>query len=221
MRKLMVVLFALLLFFIGAGLRIWNLTESPGYEEISASLAAMRSPGDYLRNEQIALCPPVFYFMIRLLALIGGQLGSMGHLGLMRIPSVFFGALTPVILYIAARRLFNERAAILGSFFLAVNPLHIFFSQEVQPAALFIAVSVIAFYYFVRSGETNKARHWAFFDVASILLLHIHSEGLFVLGSFLLLHLLKVLFFRNPEEQRRVRKLRLLATVLFNYLINR
>lgn len=215
MQKFMVLSYSVVMFLVAAGLRTWNLTlESPGFEEIVCSMAAMLSPLEYLHEENKNLCPALYYIILRPFALM-----REGHLGFMRLPSILIGSLTPVLVYFLGRRLLPERAAMLAGFFMAVNPLHIYFSQEVQPAAIFTAVAVIAFYYLVRSGETNQPRHWALYDVASIAMLHLHSEAVFFVVAFFLLHLLKIFFFRNPEEQRRVRRGRLLATTAFNYVI--
>jgi hypothetical protein len=214
MRKLMVWLYALLLLLVGAGLRVWNMTaEAASYDEIAASLAAIRGVGDYLGSPQLAQCPPLYYLILHPLSWAGG------FLWLMRLPSVIAGALVPVLIYVLGRRHFGNRAAGMAGFLLAVNPLHVFYSQEVKSAALFTLLLVAAFYFLIRSAEKNKFSDWALFDVFSVALAYTNRGGVFLLGVFLLIHLSKVLFFRDPEDPRRLRRSRLLGTLLYNYVI--
>ncbi len=51
MQKFMVLSYSVVMFLVAAGLRTWNLTlESPGFEEIACSMAAMLSPLEYLHE---------------------------------------------------------------------------------------------------------------------------------------------------------------------------
>src|SRR6187551_3648171 len=101
MQKFMVLFYSVLMFLVAAGLRTWNLTlESPGFEEISCSMSAMLSPLQYLHDENKNLCPALYYVILRPFALM-----SDGHLGIMRLPSILFGSLAPVLVYFLGRRL--------------------------------------------------------------------------------------------------------------------
>ena len=105
MRKLMVWLYALLLLVVGVSLRVWNMTaEAASYDEIAASLGAIRGVGEYLASPQLAHCPPLYYLILHTLSWV------VGSLWLMRLPSVIAGALVPVLLFVLGRRLFGRPA---------------------------------------------------------------------------------------------------------------
>jgi hypothetical protein len=214
MRNLGVWLYAVAVLALGLVLRIWNLgAESPSFEEISASLAAVKGIAEYPRSPELDLCPPLFYAVLHPLTWAGGSLG------LMRLPSVIGGAVAATLLYLLGRRVFPDRGAAIGAFLLAANPLHVYFSQEVQPAVLFTVLLIVAFYFMVRSAETASFRDWLFFDLAMIGMLHLHPKAVFVAVAFLILHLIVIPVFANPADQRRVRATRKLGMLAFNYVV--
>ena len=214
MRKLKVWLFAALILLIGVGLRIWNLAaESPDFEEMAASLIASQKAGGFIHTRGLNFCPPLYYAILHPLMSIGNALW------LLRLPSAIAGALACMVAYLVARSLFGDRHAFIAGLLLAVNPLHVFYSQEMQPAALFTLAALMAFYCLIRSAETNRTRDWVAYDLMCILMFYLHQAAFFVVLSFLLLHISKALFFRNPGEQRKIRKIRQLGVVLYNYVI--
>ena len=75
-----------------------------------------------------------------------------------RIPSVIFGALTIYIVYLIGNKLHSKTLGILASFLLAVNPLHIFYSQEARMyalAALAVSINVFLFIKLVKGEKFN------------------------------------------------------------------
>jgi hypothetical protein len=215
MRKLKYLLNATFILLIATGLRAWNLRkgEPPGFDEIIGSLAAIKPFGAYLRTQHVDLCPPLQYFVLHPLTWINSSLWVM------RFPSLIFGALAAAGLYLLGRKCVGDRAAFAAGLLLAMNPLHVFFSQSAQPAALFTLALVIAYFFLIRSSESNQLRDWAGFDLCAIAMLHLHREGAFAVFAFLLLHLGRVLFYPAESEHRRIRRRRLLGTISYNYLI--
>lgn len=214
MRKLKLWLQIGLVGLVAILLRVWTLmSESPSFEEISASLTALRPFREYAADTQLDLCPPLYYLILHLLSWTGGSLA------LMRLPSAIAGAVTCVLVFLAARAIFSQRAGFLAGLLLAVSPLHIFSSQEAQPAALFTMVLVVAFYFLVRSLETGSVRTWLVYDVCAIALLYLHPKAMWVVGVLLVLHAAGVLWAQEPHGQRCVRRGRLLGMLLYNYAI--
>ncbi len=71
--------------------------------------------------------PPLYY------ALLYGWTWLLGSGPVaLRLLSVVFGVLTVPALYLLGRRMLTRRAALLAALLLAINPLHIFYSQEVR-----------------------------------------------------------------------------------------
>lgn len=66
-----------------------------------------------------------------------------------RLPSILAGVATVVFTYFLARRLFNEKVALLSSLLIAVEPWSLFLSRGAFEANLSLALIVSGFYFFV------------------------------------------------------------------------
>ncbi|MCX6031207.1 MAG: glycosyltransferase family 39 protein [Chloroflexi bacterium] len=104
--------------------------------------------------------PPLYY------ALLHGWILLLGARPVaLRLLSVAFGSLAVPAIYLAGRRLFKPRVALLAALLLALNPLHIFYSQEVRMYGLMalwsIGVVAAAWGMFGRGGAdvTLSPRH--------------------------------------------------------------
>lgn len=214
MRNFRVWLFAALLLLIGAGLRIWNLPrEAPGFDEVMSILAARRTPAEYLSFPQFDGCPPLTYIGLHAASLLGQPAAFM------RLPAALAGAFAVVLLYLLMRSMLGPRAAIAGAILLAANPLHVYFSQQAQPGALATLLLICGLFFLVRSAQTNAMKYWLCFDLAAVGLLYAHTDAVFVVGAFLVLHLVHAFFFPPPHQQKRVRRSRLVGAVLANYIV--
>lgn len=63
-----------------------------------------------------------------------------------RLPSVIFGTITILIVYLICRKLFSQKLALIAALLLSVNPLHIYYSQEGRMyafAALAVSVNIL------------------------------------------------------------------------------
>ena len=81
--------------------------------------------------------PPLYY------ALLHGWAALLGTgPNALRLFSVTVGILTIPLLYLAARRMLSARAAFLAAFLLTINPLHVYYSQEVRMYGLVALLSV-------------------------------------------------------------------------------
>jgi uncharacterized membrane protein len=72
--------------------------------------------------------PPLYYIFLHLWTLVAGA-GPVA----VRLVSVAVGVAAVALAYVAGRRILgNTRAALLAAFLFAINPLHIYYSQEVR-----------------------------------------------------------------------------------------
>lgn len=213
-RKTRFWLHVLILGIAGAYLRAWSMmNESPDFSEIMAALIALVPYGEYIGRAQPDFCPPLFYFFSHPVAKATLSLSSL------RVISIVAGALTPVALYMAGRRLYGETAGLIAAYLLLLNPLHIYYSQEFQPAALFALLAIVGFIAMVRSAESNSWRDWLFYDVMAVALLHTQREAVFFVVCFPLIQICKVMFFPPVQSERRMRRFRLLQGILLNHFI--
>ncbi len=77
---------------------------------------------------------------------------------IVRLPSLFFGVLTVYITYLIGREIHSKKLGLIGALLVAVNPLHIYYSQEARMysmAAFGVALNFYYFYRFVRLGKSE------------------------------------------------------------------
>lgn len=209
-------LIAVCLLVAGILLRSWGLTVEPvGYEEIAASVAAITPLTAYQTGPALDSAPPLYAMILKFLTL----LMPTAPLWLMRLPSVIFGALAGPAVLLLARRPLGDRAAALAAFILTFHPLLVFYGREAQPVALFALLLVCAWAALLESASNPRVKTWALFSLLLFALIHTHRSGMFVFAVFGFLHLAKVFAFRDPEEQRRLRKRRQMGAILYNYII--
>lgn len=205
---------ALLIFLLGFGLRIWNMAREPlAYEEMAATLVASRGLTSYLSAvpPDFDFCPPVYYLALRPFAWLGLEVWRL------RLLSALAGAAAGVLVVLGGRRFLNGRTATLAGYLLALHPLHIYFSQEIQPEVLFTLLTLGGFYFLIQSAETNRLRSWVLYDVFAVALLHTMREAIYLVATFLIVHLARALFFPLTTDQRRLRRGRLLQSIAYHY----
>lgn len=214
MRKLLTWVHAVLIFLIAIGLRVWNIkSEGPSFEEMLASLTAARPLQDYLASAYPDFCPPAFYAVLHPMA------ENNLPLWMLRLPSALSGSVAAVLAFFVGRTLFTNQIGLIAGYLLALSPLHIYFSQEVEPLALASLVFFGAIIFCVRAAESNLLKDWLLYDVFLVLLLYLFREAPFLVVTFPLLQLARAAFFPPTEEQRRIRRSGLLQAIAFNHLL--
>jgi len=204
----------LILLLVGSYLRVWSMmNESPAFDEVIAALTAEVPFSEYITQAQPDFCPPVFYAISHPVAVNSMALGAL------RVLSIIAGALTPLGLYLVARRLYGEPAAVISSYLLLLNPLHIYYSQEFQPSALFALLSLGGFLAMVRSAESNRWRDWVRYDLLAIALLHTQREAAFFVMAFPIVQLSRAIFFPPANEERRIHRFKLIQGILLNHFV--
>ena len=102
----------------------------------------------------------------------------------LRIPSAIFGVLTVFAIYKFSKRFFNEKAALISSFLLAISPFHIYYSQEVKMYSMFILFSLLSLYFLTLAiTETKESKNlwWAGFVITNALSLYTHYYGIMLI----------------------------------------
>lgn len=89
-----------------------------------------------------------------------------------RIPSVIFGILSIWILYLLGKKLLSEKLGIAAALLLAVNPLHIYYSQEARMYGMATLAVLINFLIITKLVKGERFR-----------ILYLTASNLFVLSS--------------------------------------
>jgi 4-amino-4-deoxy-L-arabinose transferase-like glycosyltransferase len=123
-----------------------------------------------------------------MLSLIGRVFGTGIEVG--KMASLIFSLASPILIYLLARKVIEEEAAIYSALFLAINYYSIFYSTKALTeslAVLLISISILTFYLGVKQGKTRYFLISSLFVVLSSLTRHTSWYLVVALPLFLLL----------------------------------
>lgn len=137
-------------------LRLWGLTDQSLWTDEVLSLKLVVQPGaDPLYVVTHNFHGPLYQALLFVWVSILGMSDFTA-----RLLSVVIGTLTVPLTYVAGRRWIGERSARAAALLLAINPFHIWYSQEVRGYILLMAFGVLgvaAFLHDVRSRSFRSA----------------------------------------------------------------
>ena len=123
---------------LALGLRLLGLQRNElSFDEAFSALVASASPTEILAELNNDSSPPLYYLLLYLWRAVAGS-GPAALRGL----SVLCGVTAVFLAYRLGRRLWGADVAWLGALLLAVSPLHIYYSQQVRPYALFVLLAL-------------------------------------------------------------------------------
>lgn len=82
-----------------------------------------------------------------------------------RIPSVIFGVGTVFLIYLLGKEVFNKKIGVIAALFMALSPLHVYYSQEARMYSLATFAVILSFYFLIK-------KNWLRFIFACILVLY-------------------------------------------------
>jgi mannosyltransferase len=172
----------LLLTLLGLALRAWHLGQNSlwidEYASLRTALASLADiPAEALRHD--AFEPPLYFWLLHLVVAGIGQSEAA-----LRLPSVLAGVATiPAFWLLTARLTGSSTTAHLAAALLAVNPLHVWYSQEARPYALLMCIAVTAMLCLQRALADQGPRWWSAFSCLSALGMLTHATGILVFAT--------------------------------------
>lgn len=135
---------------------------------------------------------------------------------ILRLPSLFCGILTIVVLFKYTFKMFGSRIALISSFLLSLNPMHIYWSREISPYSFYCLLAILSYYFFYRVFIQNykKAALWYFCSV--LLGFFSHYFMWFVILSQLVI----LVFISMRQEMKKTKEnffLYFLILTIFNF----
>jgi mannosyltransferase len=97
---------------------------------------------------------PLYYVLLRPFAALGFSEFSLRFL------SVALGVLTIPLLAQLGRLTVGSEAGLLAAFLLAINPFHVWYSQEARMYTLLVVASIGAMFFLARNLQSAKLRNW-------------------------------------------------------------
>jgi len=161
---------------LALGLRLFQLGQNSLWIDEIASLRTIA--GSFWEVAEAAMRhnafePPLYFWLLD----IAAQLFGMSEVGV-RLVSAIAGALTIPVVWLLVREMTRrEDVAALCATLLALNPLHIWYSQEARPYALMVLFGSAALLCFARAARSGSTRDWAGFAIATALALLSHVFG--------------------------------------------
>jgi len=188
--------FVLVLTAVAAVLRLFALTRQSLWVDEILTWQAIQPGGSLLFVEQFfdTIQGPVY------LAAIWPLLHWQDSALMMRLPAAVAGIVTIPLFAILVNRLVNRQAAYLATLLLAINPFHIWYSQEGRGYAFLMLWSVVtALYYANMVKEKPTWRQGIGFGLAGGCMVLSNMSGLFLLLAMAL----TLVIFHRPKAITR------------------
>lgn len=171
---------------MGAFLRLLLLGhQSLWLDEAFSVIIARRDWGQIVASTAQDTMPPLYYFLLRAFLALGDSEFAV------RLPSVLWGVVTIPLLYALGRRLLNEQVGLVSALLLAVNPFHIFYSQEARMYSQLGFFTLLSAFFFLRAWQGGKKRDWPGFALSTAAALYTQNMAVLCLAAlsiFALLH---------------------------------
>ena len=100
---------------------------------------------------------------------------------ILRLPSAIFGISSVILLYKIGNVFLNRPIAYLSALILAINPLHIWYAQEARPYSMFVFVTLLNIYIFLKAISSGQEKLFLWCFLASILGLYTSYYFIFLL----------------------------------------
>lgn len=140
---------------LGLGLRLIGINQSLWLDEaISANVAKMPI-GEILKNFSINdFHPPTYYWFLNIWTNIFGN-----NVSWLRLSSILFSLITIYFIYLIGQKIRDKKIGILAALFLAINPLFIYFSQELRMYSMATMWLIVGFYFWIniKNGKYKKS----------------------------------------------------------------
>lgn len=191
----------------GFGLRHIQLgTASLWYDETVSVYLAQKSIPDMLTHTAGDIHPPGYYFLLHFWGLLTQPSSAHGLEFLYAWLSLFFGVLILAVLYVLGRKLFTAEAGLVAAWIAAIQPFHLWYSQEVRMYTLGALLSLLCLWLLLRIANrfaTQTTRTAQRLPIYVIYIL-VASAGLYTLYYFVFslvaVNLLALLLLRNQWQ---------------------
>ncbi len=191
------------------GLRLVHLTRFELFADEAATwwFAKLIAAGGLSEQMSLEPTPPLYY------ALVGGLMKLFGESDfVLRLPSALFGAAATPIVFALGRALFGRRAGWIAALFLAVHPLHVFYSREARVYPLLLCLTMLVLLALWRALDSDSRRAWILFGAALVAVCYSHFYGLFLAGAAGL-----AILFWSRDGRTRVRGIAAVAAALLAF----
>jgi uncharacterized membrane protein len=157
------------------GLRLFHLQERVlWFDEANSLLIAKAGPAEIVDAVRDDVHSPFFYLILHYWQFVaGGEAGA-------RLVSVFAGVATVAVIYSMGCAVSGRGAGLLAAAFLAVCPLHVWYSQELRMYALQTLLVTLSFLFMVLALRQQRIALWVGYSVITALSLYAQYASAYV-----------------------------------------
>jgi 4-amino-4-deoxy-L-arabinose transferase-like glycosyltransferase len=137
------------------------------------SLILNNLPGDFH--------PPLYYLILKSVLLVFPPSEIV-----LRLPSVIFGVATVFVVYLIAKKLYDQKTALIASILAATGPLFIYYQQEARMYMLTALLTSLSVYFFISIFKKDKLINWVGFISSTSLMLYADYLPYLILPTYLL-----------------------------------
>lgn len=190
---------AALVTFVGLGLRLFRLTNQSFWIDEVSSIGAAQSPFKHIYENSALASNSLPTYFILLKAFIGKTTDGLEFKA--RMLSVVAGVLS-IPLFVAVVYLWRRQRgiALLAGGLLAVNPLHLWYSQEVRGYAVTIFFGLLTLLCFELARDKRHAGWWILYVLFGIFAITGHKTALIFPVACGLWHACDVFKEREPRK---------------------
>ncbi len=140
-------------------LRVYRLgLESLWYDETVSAYLSSLTPQEVMRHTAGDIHPPGYYLMLLAWRTIVDPTLSHGLEYLLGWSSLAWGMLVVALLYPLGRKLLDRRSAVIAVWLAAVNPFHVWYSQEVRMYTMGAALGLLCLWAALKWREAGSGR---------------------------------------------------------------
>ena len=97
-----------------------------------------------------------------------------------RTPALIFASITSIFVFLIGKRR-DTQSGIVAALLYSISTIHIAFSHDARAYPLFVLLSTVSTYLFLKLLEKDTSRKWIFLGLVNITLIYNHYFGFFVL----------------------------------------
>ncbi|MBD3245048.1 MAG: phospholipid carrier-dependent glycosyltransferase [Candidatus Moranbacteria bacterium] len=167
---------------LGSVLRLTNLgVRDFWYDEAFTGIAIKEPFAQMFKIIINDVHPPLYYALLKPFASLFDY-----NVFSIRLFSAIFGILSIIGVYFLVKQLLNKKAALFGSFLIAISPFMIQYSKEGRMYTMFAFLVILAFYFLVLAEKNKKIIYSFLFGIFVGLSCLTHYAGLLFLPIYYL-----------------------------------
>ncbi len=199
----------LLIIAVALVIRLYHIgTLSIWYDESFSIVLADKSVASLYEIAKADVHPPLYYILLHFwMKIYSGA-------AFLRLFSVLFSIAAIVVTYFVAKEIFDNKVALLASFFLSIAPLFVHHSQEIRMYSLLMFFLMMASYFlwmFVKKGK--------FFDCLGYVLCSVCALYTHYFALFLIVAQISYLVFTDVLKKDIIKRLIVRLLIIFSMLL--